>query len=336
MTPPGPGPAQPPPGDASGAAAAAASRRKRGLALFLLGVVLVVAAVWTVMRQTATLQTAWESARAAPWWMIALVALLPLLNWLLSSLVFWVLTGRYGRVGLAEMAALIGSAWLLNNLPMRPGMVGRIAYHKLVNGIPVRDSIRVLVCALGCTATAAGIVLAAAALTHLTGGGAIALTGILTAVTVPLALASAATRRSAGAASMRWRLLTATALRIADVALWALRYWLVFRLIGVPIGPEAAAIVAAASQAAMVVPVQLGVREWIVGLAAAWLPPSLAGAAGPGVGVAPGLLVDLVNRAAEILVALPVGMLSGVWLAGRRRATPGLSPPSGGPPFPDK
>lgn len=332
MTTAGPGPAAPPTGAAAPPDEPVARRsRARGLALFSFGIILLAVALWTVARQGPTLESAWESARTAPRWIVALVALLPALNWLLSSAVFWVLTGRYGRVGLAEMAALIGSAWLLNNLPMRPGMVGRVAYHKVVNGIPVRDSVRVLICALGCTAVAAAIILAAAGGTRLAGGGAIVLIIAAAAPAILLLAASAAVRRRSGPATMRWRLGVATSLRIADVGLWAVRYWLVFRLIGTPVVPEAAAIIAAASQLAMVVPVQLGVREWIVGLAAAWLPPSLAVAgtrAAGAAGVAPGLLADLVNRAAELLVALPVGLVSGVWLAGRRRALPAPDRPA--------
>lgn len=300
------------------AEAAARRSRRRGVVFFAAGVLLVAAAVWTVTRQAGTLEAAWESARTAPWWLAALILVLPLVNWLFSSLVFWVLTNRYGRVGLGEMTALIGSAWLLNNLPMRPGLVGRVAYHRAVNGIPIADSVRVLVCALGCTAAGAGLVLAVAVGVRLGGAGPVAAAGIAAAPALMVGLGATALRRAEGAASMRWRLAVATGLRYGDVLLWGVRYWLVFRLVGAPIGAEGAAIIAAASQAAMVVPVQMGVREWIVGLVGSWLPPGVAGAGGTP-GVSPGLLADLVNRAAEVVVALPVGVIAGAWLAGRRR-----------------
>ena len=59
-------------------------------------------------------------------------------------------------------------------------------------------------------------------------------------------------------------------------------------------------------------PVQLGVREWAVGLAAGVLsavssPVSAAGAVG-------GLTVDLICRLAEILCAAPIGVASYAWI----------------------
>jgi len=308
--------------------------RLRGLVLYAVGAALLGAAVWTVVRQGESLQTAWESARDASPATIALLLALPLVNCFISVLVFWTLTNRYGRVGLGEMSALIASAWLLNNLPMRPGLVGRVAYHKAVNGIRVADSIRVLISAAGCTAAAAGVALSLAMLAawlRVSGPwlAALAASPLLIGGALGMAAGARAGRAHAGLAR---RLAAAAGLRYIDVLVWAVRYWLVFRLVGAPVGPEGAAVIAAASQGAMLVPVQLGVREWMVGVAASILPPGLwsrsadAGAAmseasmsPTGIGVAPGLLADLVNRAAEIVVALPVGIIAGAWLAGRRR-----------------
>lgn len=309
-------------------------RRLRGLVLYAVGAALLGAAVWTVARQGDSIQTAWESARGASPAVVVLLLALPLVNCFISVLVFWTLTNRYGRVGLGEMSALIASAWLLNNLPMRPGLVGRVAYHKAVNGIRVADSVRVLISAAGCTAAAAGVALVMAMFAAWLGAGGAWLAALAAAPLLVGVAAGAAIRAWAGGAQvdLPWRLAAAAGLRYIDVLVWAVRYWLVFRLVGSPVGPAGAAVIAAASQGAMLVPVQLGVREWMVGVAASILPPGLwsrgaeEGAAASaasmnaaGIGVAPGLLADLVNRAAEIVVALPVGIAAGAWLAGRQR-----------------
>ena len=76
-----------------------------------------------------------------------------------------------------------------------------------------------------------------------------------------------------------------------------------------------------AAQAAALVPFLgngLGLTEWAVGLTAAALPSWMAGGVGPEQSV--GLLAALVNRAAEVAVALPVGLVSAWWLSRRWKA----------------
>ena len=126
-----------------------APRRWRGVIMFTLGTALVVAAVVAVARQGAGLTGVVDALRTSPSWLVALLLALPFLNWLCSAASFHVLTNRYGKVGAVEMGAVIGSAWLLNYLPMRPGLVGRVAYHKKVNNIPIGASVQVLALSIG-------------------------------------------------------------------------------------------------------------------------------------------------------------------------------------------
>ncbi len=65
-----------------------------------------------------------------------------LANLLLTGLLFTVLISRYGNVGRVEMQALIATATLLNFLPLRPGLFGRIAYHRTFNAIPAAASVK--------------------------------------------------------------------------------------------------------------------------------------------------------------------------------------------------
>lgn len=293
-----------------------------GVLLFVVGILLLGAAVTVALRR-GELPVAVESLRRAPWWVIGGVLLLPLVNWLLTSGVFSVLTRRFGPVGWGEMSGLVASAWLLNLLPLRPGMLGRVAYHKTVHGVRVRDSAVVLLLAMICTAAAAAALVATVVLAGRLGlatAGSRVPVGFGALVAAPMGLAVAASvalRCREGRWPLAWRVVVAGALRYADVLVWTARYALVFDLAGQPVDLRQAAIVAAASQAAMAVPIQVGVREWIVGLAGA----AVAGQLGGGSAVnaaAPGVAADLLNRGAELAVLLPLGLGSTLWLWGLR------------------
>jgi hypothetical protein len=105
---------------------------------------------------------------------------------------------------------------------------------------------------------------------------------------------------------------------------WTLRYWVVFAIADSPVTMAQAAAVAAVSQVAMSVPLVgngLGLREWAVGLLRASLPAWYGVAAASSAG----LTADLVNRAAELLVAVPVGLLCAAAVTRRIRAVGGKS-----------
>lgn len=311
-------------------------RRWAALGSFVLGLLLLGAAI-RVAGERGQLSAAQAAARQAPWPVVAGVVTLPLLTWLLTSAVFGVLTRRYGRVGWGEMGALIGSASLLNLVPMRPGTIGRIAYHKVVNRLRVRDSAKVVALAMVCSAVSAIAMVAAVMLTLRVDPPLAPIGAVVPLPLLALGAAAAHRRRDprAGPTSpvaplLDWRFLVACSIRYAEVLVWALRYWLVFALVGRPIGFADAAIIAAASQASMLVPVQVGAREWIVGVVAGMLAAGSVGAStlsGALNAAAPGVTADLVNRAAELLVLVPVGLASTIWLWGRRA---GAAPPGSG------
>lgn len=301
---------------------------------YALGVLGLASGVWFAVHDRDALRAALDAARHAPAWAVASVMLLPIVNWLLSSGVFWVLTKRFGRVRPGEMAALIGSAWLLNYLPLRPGLLGRVAFHHAYHGIRVRDSARVVLEAIAC----GGVGLLAAVLLMLSVGQATPwarvamLAGALALVAAPFVLASRA-RASGRPGEDLWRALgTATLLKTVDSLVWFWRYVAAFVVVGVAISPSAAAAVAAGAQAAMLVPLAgngLGVREWVIGLITASLPDTHAQAAFTGATVARGLSADLANRAAEIAAAVAVGVPCTVWIA--RRATRAIGRDPGAP-----
>ncbi|MCL4222426.1 MAG: flippase-like domain-containing protein [Phycisphaerales bacterium] len=287
--------------------------RNRRLVGSIVGLLLLVAAIVAVLTNRTSLAAAFDAIERAPIWLVVLALLLPLANWVLISVSFWVLTRRYGRVGLGEMHALIASAWLLNYLPLRPGMFGRLAYHKRVNGIGVADSVRVLVTSVSLTLISNAIICAVAWVAYRAGPAAgwliVAVPGVLIGL-AGLVLA----RREQSAFAFRPGLAIALCVRYFDILAWVARYAVVFALIGHPLSLAQATLITAVSQAALLIPFVgngLGVREWGIGLALPVLSADSPRALG--------LTADLVNRAAELLVAVPVGLGGSAWLYHRTR-----------------
>jgi hypothetical protein len=321
-----------PVGDGQVAPALIGKGRRRALLIFqVIGFALLVAAVVVAINQRDTLWAAIDSARAAPAHHLALVLALPILNWLLIGGLFFVLTGQYGRVGLGEMTIVVGSAWLLNLLPMRPGLMSRVAYQKLVNHVSVRDSVKITVFSVATQAFASGLVIGALALVFalrrwagLSDADARALLIALGAGLLVLLGGLSFTLRQRGAhvggpaPIDAWRLTAGTALRLADACVWTARYTLAFSVIGHEITLVQAAGVGVVSQIVGLTPVQLGLREWAVGVCGRFL-PATAGLSTTGARTAIGLAADLLNRAAEIAVSLPVGLVCTWWVWRRLR-----------------
>lgn len=288
--------------------------RVRAAVVFVLGVALLTAAGVVVFNDGPAARAALNTATDSPAWMVLALVGLTLVNLASVAGAFWVMTARYGRVGYFEMLALITSGWLLNNLPLRPGLAGRVAYHKAVNGIAIGDSVKVLASVLACAGVAVAMLLGALWVSRGSGGwaaaGAIAAPALILAG-VTLALRA---RRPNGA----WRWGACAGLRYVDILAWAGRYALVFAIIGKPIDAWTSATVAAASEAAMLSPVQIGLREWVVGLTSAW--------AGGREALTSGLIADGLNRGLEIALGLPLGIAAMLWVMKRvKRAGEGGS-----------
>lgn len=290
---------------------------------FLVGLALLAAAIFMLGRNGGALQQAARSLAAAPPWLILVAALLPLASLGLTSITFFLLMNRYGRVGLGEMAALIGAAWLLNYLPLWPGMFGRVAYHRAVNGIPITCSATALIWANLLTGAAAAVV---GCITLL---GSIVFPGddwrLALAVAVPAPVIALVSFRVRGRTDLPdphlWRLLAALAVRLVEVQVWAARYAACFALVGVPIAWGAALALAAAAQLATLVPVggnALGWREWITGVLTPLLPVGLS--LTTAASLQTGLTADLAHRAIEVALAAVVGLACAAWVARRVRA----------------
>lgn len=270
-------------------------RKLRGKVMFVVGLVLLSGAGYFVYSATDGLEGVWDSIKTAPWWMIALILLAPMGNHLSVSMCLHALQSRHGKLGVREMFVLIGSAWLFNYLPMRAGLIGRIGYHKSINNIRLRDSIESSIWSGVLAGVANGVLLLVAMLmTSLEGGWSITLPAVPVLVMFML---------SAMMPGKRSRLIMrALAYRQIDVIVWLGRYWLAFEVLGLDMSIGDIAMISAVSQLASLMPLTgsgLGFREWTVGL--------MATAGGHAMGTA--MAGDLINRGAETLIVVPVGLI---------------------------
>jgi hypothetical protein len=274
---------------------------------FVAGALLVFLAIAAALRQDPdAMRRSIDALGQHPWWFVLLFLMLPVLNWLSISASIWFLLSRFGRLGLAETLGLIGMAWLLNYLPMRPGMVGRIAYHKAVNGISIRHTGQTLIEGTVITAICSGVLLLGAVV--LRGVDAGLAWGLL--IAVPMVTGAIASAALWSTRPITARYCAAGALRVLDMAVWAGRYALAFAIVGTSIDLPAALVLAVASQVAMLVPIAgngLGIREWLIGALAASLPAAMLG--GADANLSQGLTADVLNRFVEVLVAVPLGMV---------------------------
>jgi hypothetical protein len=244
-----------------------------------------------------------------------LLLFLPLVNWAISAEAFLLLTRRFAPIPRTDMFALIGSAWLLNYLPLRPGLLGRVAFHKTVHGVRIRDSAHVIVRSILASGLALASLGIAAVLSRSFGPTPLF---ALLALGPALVMSTWFAPRAAGSPAVR-DFMGVVGLKLMDGFAWAARYMLAFQLAGCPIGIGEALAVAVVAQAAMLIPLAgngLGLREWAVGLLAASLPAWYAAESSSG-SVGLGLAADLICRAGELAAALPVGLVCTAWLSRR-------------------
>jgi len=280
---------------------------------FCVGFGLLGVALWVVLANRETVVGAFGQAAHAPLWLVVLAVVLPIAHWHLTSVVFWLVTRRFGMVRFGEMHLIIGAASLLNYLPLRPGLFGRIAYHKRVNGIRVKDAVRVTVVCGVLAGVANGLALGVALAGY--EADTILAWAIVTSPVIVIVGAGIGLSIWSGSIFTRSASMTlALGARYADALVWIVRYAVAFALIGRPITPMQATVFAAAAQLAMMVPFVgngLGVREWAIGLSLPLMEKDAAKTVG--------LTADLLNRAVEILSAVPIGLVCLAVLARERR-----------------
>ena len=271
-----------------------------------------------VMGQREALGAAIDGVKGARPGQVVALLVLPLVSTVLTTAAYWQVSRRHGRVGFGEMFALIGSAWVLNLLPLKPGLIGRVGYHARYNDIDLKSSIKIILEISG--AGLAGVALLAYPMLRDRVGGI-----WIDALAAPVWIVAicGGVWGLARPQNVIASFLAATLFRMLDAFVWTLRYGIILGLLGLPPDMGTAFVIAAAAQAAMYVPLVgngLGVREWVVGAVA-----SVVGN-GPGLtkdiftrSMPTGLSIDLMNRAAEMLVLVPLGLVCCGWVAHRVR-----------------
>lgn len=258
----------------------------------VIGTALLVGAIAFVAGKEDVLNNALNAIVNPSWPNLLLLIFCVFANIALTGLMFSVLISRYGKVGLLQMQALIAAATLLNFLPLRPGLFGRLAYHKTNNNIPVRHTALTIIQAIGIS-LGIGIYLMLSLL-------------LCTKTDLPLWVGLGGPLPFFIVASFTSRLriwALAGLIRYVEVFVWAARYYAAFALIDYSIHIEEALAFACISMIATLVPFfsnGLGIREWAIGLAAPLLTAYQ---------LEHGLTAELVNRTGEIAVVLIAGFI---------------------------
>lgn len=274
----------------------------------LAGLGLLIAAVYLAIRGAD-----WQAIRGAQGKIWAAAIGLVVVLYLINIALFWLATKpveRIKRVSLLDWVAMLPASGLLNYLPMRVGLIGRIAYMKKLYGIGYRANLLVM---LALAMASGGVYLLAGGLTVILGefsplwwtllaagmvGGAI--------VGWPLAIWGIELEKGIRPRGLPAWITALYALRFADLLCVALRLLIAAQIVGRPMDfPLALKLAVVCNLAMLVSPVPggIGIREWLGGLLIQWQ--------GEGQGVvkleeAAALL--LVDRATEVIVTGIGGM----------------------------
>lgn len=269
---------------------------------YALGAVLILAAVVVIGLKYEEVADALVKLRNPSPSMIALLLAGVFVNVILTGLFFGVLMARYGNVRMTEMTAVLAVATLMNYLPMQPGLIARLAYHKRFNQIRLRDSVKVQIQAMSIsTITSGGVILIVLACRRLE-------TGII----APLAVVTVLCAAAALWPPIR-HYMAAVVIRLLELVTWAARYYAAFRLLHLQIDVSGATALACVSMAVSLLPMfsnGLGIREWTIGPMAPLLTTNH---------YAQGLAAELLNRAGEVVIVSITGLIALVWLAHHRR-----------------
>ena len=289
------------------------SRLRRSRLGFFVGLGLLIGAGVYVFAAPDQLQEFIGHIKSAPRWAALVVLVGPVINWIFIGLCLHALMRRHGQVGRIEMLELVGGAWLMNHLPMRPGLVGRIGYHAKVNNIRVRDSIQASVWSMVLAAVANAIALGLMMLVPQE----TPIGRLIVYLLIPIAVFGLLAFFGFMRNERLGFLMLGLVFRAGDLLVWMVRYAAAFAILGVTITPIQIAVITAVSQIAQLIPITgggLGFREWGVGLAAQMT------AKGSAMTMRIAIGADVINRLAETIIVIPLGMVCIAAVARRVKA----------------
>jgi uncharacterized membrane protein YbhN (UPF0104 family) len=324
-------PVQPEPVDAP-----ATKRRWLSVLSYLFALGLLGACIWLAVGHSEE-DAGWENLRNADpidalLMMLMLVASIGLNGWVFD-LVLRPFTPTK-PVGVMRMSGLIAASSLLNYLPMRAGMIGRVAYLKKRHGVGYKASVVQLLFIAGATVLVYGLLAAMTLWTDALSlawwgglaGGAIVISGCLWAgLLVGEKWAPAFARRwfEDGHEALKWcrnhqsyALLGVSlivVLRLVDVATVGTRLYLAARILGMDNLPIGQIILMATGgmfiRIATPLPNGLGLQEWIYGLLHETHQQ--------------GLRLGLVDRCVEALAIIVCGLVAIGWMHREKEGTEG-------------
>jgi len=244
-------------------------------------------------------------ASANPAWLGAL-ALGVVGNIFATSAVFWVITRSFDAtppVGFGKMTQLIGASALLNYLPLMlpAGQVGRAAYLKVKNQLPLHQSFLIVMIVLGVSALVMVVAGASAALDPATIGLGTPMRWAFGAAGIALiALASGPVSRMT-LRRKTWMAWTWAPLRAVDLLVISIRLYIAFQIVGQPVTFAHVVVAASAGMFVSLLPLTpngLGLREWVVGALTEAMAPTTGGM---------GLAASVVDRGVEAVVLTVAG-----------------------------
>jgi hypothetical protein len=247
---------------------------------------------------------------------------------LMFSLIYQPFTPRGQRIGLLTMQKLIAASSVLNYTPVKAGLIGRVVYTKHRYGIGYIDSVVIHLIIGGCVFSP---ILASLLMTLLypqfdgvwfIGTAALSLLAAVVGAVMlqrlrPASLHAAVGGSRHGHSVRRWAAVLTGGILVGHAVLWftAGRLYVAFDIFGSPIAYRDALFLAMVDSAtrALFIANGLGLREWLIGFGASEgllsTTPSLKTA----------LAASLIDRAAEALVVVPIGLLSLLWLHHEQR-----------------
>lgn len=278
----------------------------------IVGLLLLAAAIWLVVSHADEAARAWDALERPSPLTITVLLLLTLLLIPVSAAAQSLMLRRTSGtvVGMGEMSALVSLATLLNMLPMWPGAIGRIGYHKVVHSIPPMQA-GVAVVAIRLIGLVTGMILLAAVWLWpeaAVGSWCAMLVGLLIVAMWPAA------RLVAWVVIVKW----------IDLLLIAARYAAAFSLLGWDIGSSSSAAMAGTGEVASSVPFVgggPGLREWAIG----WMSERLSHVPDA---LIIGVMADLLVRVATLVVMIPLGFVAFRWLKRRLQSSVGSIPRS--------
>lgn len=271
------------------------------LIAMLVGLLLLAGAIVLIINQHERLEPALQAmSHPDPGTILILIASM-LIGLFLTGLQFQLLMARH-HIPAIEMQGLIAASALLNFLPLKAGLLGRIAYHQVSHDVHPMETAKVMILARMAGLVIIGLTAGSLFLQDWSEGPLWA--WALVPALIPGWFIMPAATRTAGLVMV---------LKYMDLVLMAVRYQCAFQMMDQSVGFDICLALAAIGMLAGAIPFLsggLGLREWLVG----WLATILVTLPAA---LEIGILADLINRATELVVLIPVGGVALLWLRPR-------------------